>query len=290
MINGKYYSEDFLGILKDKQFSSEDELRDYLEDQLPKKLNISASLIVKEQTLTAGGGGYFSERADLVILNQNRDPIVIIELKKKLTDGSSKTAAIRQLKNYCQRAGVAYGIVLAPNYCRIFQFHGERATSEENYLPELSTIKRPEEKDINAIKGELEKVNRKLDTISRREIERASLPSGGHINHARRNQEKPPSTSNFWVWIGFATIGFLIVVYSLGYSKLGDKGGESNTNEKTATTCNIKGNISKDGKKIYHTPDSPWYAKTVISTSFGERWFCTEQEAENAGFRKWQSR
>jgi len=48
--------------------------------------------------------------------------------------------------------------------------------------------------------------------------------------------------------------------------------------------CLIKGNISSSGK-IYHLPSSPWYARTKINTSKGERWFCTKEEAEAAGWR-----
>lgn len=48
--------------------------------------------------------------------------------------------------------------------------------------------------------------------------------------------------------------------------------------------CSIKGNISSSGK-IYHLPSSPWYQRTKINTSKGERWFCSEAEAANAGWR-----
>ena len=50
------------------------------------------------------------------------------------------------------------------------------------------------------------------------------------------------------------------------------------------SNCLIKGNISSSGK-IYHTPSSPWYARTKINTAKGERWFCSEEEAEAAGWR-----
>lgn len=49
--------------------------------------------------------------------------------------------------------------------------------------------------------------------------------------------------------------------------------------------CPIKGNISRSGERIYHTPWSPWYDRTVISESQGERWFCDEAEALAAGWR-----
>lgn len=48
--------------------------------------------------------------------------------------------------------------------------------------------------------------------------------------------------------------------------------------------CPIKGNISGNGM-IYHAPWSPWYTRTKIDLSSGERWFCTEAEAIEAGWR-----
>lgn len=48
--------------------------------------------------------------------------------------------------------------------------------------------------------------------------------------------------------------------------------------------CPIKGNISENGQ-IYHAPWSPWYTKTRISEGKGERWFCSEAEAVEAGWR-----
>ncbi|MEM7478213.1 MAG: thermonuclease family protein [Planctomycetota bacterium] len=48
--------------------------------------------------------------------------------------------------------------------------------------------------------------------------------------------------------------------------------------------CPIKGNISRSGR-IYHPPWSPWYSRTKIDTSKGERWFCDEAEALDAGWR-----
>jgi endonuclease YncB( thermonuclease family) len=50
--------------------------------------------------------------------------------------------------------------------------------------------------------------------------------------------------------------------------------------------CVIKGNISSNGERIYHLPGQRYYDKTQIDASKGERWFCTEQEAVQAGWRK----
>lgn len=43
--------------------------------------------------------------------------------------------------------------------------------------------------------------------------------------------------------------------------------------------CNIKGNISWKGERIYHVPGQKYYAQTQISPGKGERWFCSELEA-----------
>jgi micrococcal nuclease len=47
----------------------------------------------------------------------------------------------------------------------------------------------------------------------------------------------------------------------------------------------IKGNITSKGDHIYHVPGSSSYNGTKISESKGERWFYTEEEARNAGWR-----
>src|SRR6185312_6066702 len=50
--------------------------------------------------------------------------------------------------------------------------------------------------------------------------------------------------------------------------------------------CNIKGNISAEGERIYHVPGQKFYSRTRISEGKGERWFCSEEEARRAGWRK----
>lgn len=51
--------------------------------------------------------------------------------------------------------------------------------------------------------------------------------------------------------------------------------------------CVIKGNISLKGR-IYHVPGQAFYATTRVRPQQGERWFCTEQEAQAAGWRRAQ--
>lgn len=51
-----------------------------------------------------------------------------------------------------------------------------------------------------------------------------------------------------------------------------------------AGNCNIKGNISGNGR-IFHSPGQYDYARTTINTAKGERWFCSAAEARAAGWR-----
>jgi len=53
------------------------------------------------------------------------------------------------------------------------------------------------------------------------------------------------------------------------------------------TGCAIKGNISSNGR-IYHLPGQRDYDRTRIDLDQGERWFCTEDEARAAGWRRAQ--
>lgn len=55
------------------------------------------------------------------------------------------------------------------------------------------------------------------------------------------------------------------------------------------STCVIKGNISTSGERIYHVPGCDYYADTSIDEDKGERWFCAESDAIDAGWRKAQN-
>lgn len=48
--------------------------------------------------------------------------------------------------------------------------------------------------------------------------------------------------------------------------------------------CEIKGNISSDGRKLYHTRAMGSWARTRIDTTRGERFFCDEAAARDAGW------
>lgn len=49
--------------------------------------------------------------------------------------------------------------------------------------------------------------------------------------------------------------------------------------------CVIKGNITGRGK-LYHLPSCGSYSSTKIDQTKGEKWFCTEEEAQAAGWQK----
>lgn len=51
-------------------------------------------------------------------------------------------------------------------------------------------------------------------------------------------------------------------------------------------SCPIKGNIGKGGKRLYHVPGDHNYSRAKIDPNKGERWFCSEAEAEAAGWRR----
>jgi len=52
-------------------------------------------------------------------------------------------------------------------------------------------------------------------------------------------------------------------------------------------SCNIKGNVSIDtGERIYHVPGQKYYSQTNIRPDYGERYFCSEDEARRAGWRR----
>jgi endonuclease YncB( thermonuclease family) len=57
----------------------------------------------------------------------------------------------------------------------------------------------------------------------------------------------------------------------------------------TPAGCTIKGNVSASGK-VYHMPWNTWYDKVRMEPgrdglAGGKRWFCSEQEAMDAGWR-----
>lgn len=49
--------------------------------------------------------------------------------------------------------------------------------------------------------------------------------------------------------------------------------------------CVIKGELTIAKDRVYHLPGSRDYEQVTIATHRGERWFCTEKSAREAGWR-----
>ncbi|PCH87199.1 MAG: succinoglycan biosynthesis protein exoi, partial [Dehalococcoidia bacterium] len=49
----------------------------------------------------------------------------------------------------------------------------------------------------------------------------------------------------------------------------------------------IKGNVDqRSGELLYHVPESLFYSTTVVEPGQGDRWFCTEAEAQALGWER----
>jgi endonuclease YncB( thermonuclease family) len=60
----------------------------------------------------------------------------------------------------------------------------------------------------------------------------------------------------------------------------------SATADAPSPECLIKGNVSRNGERIYHTPGQRFYARIRMDVGGDRRWFCTREEAEAAGWRR----
>ena len=71
-------------------------------------------------------------------------------------------------------------------------------------------------------------------------------------------------------------------------NKLGINGEKCSPTKPEKEGCLIKGNVSQDSKKtkIYHINGCSGYDGVEIQRYLGEDWFCSEKEAEAAGFVK----
>jgi endonuclease YncB( thermonuclease family) len=60
----------------------------------------------------------------------------------------------------------------------------------------------------------------------------------------------------------------------------------SATEGSASPDCIIKGNVNRNGERIYHMPDQHFYPTIRMDVGGDRRWFCTPDEAETAGFRR----
>jgi hypothetical protein len=61
-------------------------------------------------------------------------------------------------------------------------------------------------------------------------------------------------------------------------------------NDNEPGDCWIKGNISRDGERIYRVPGGRWHDRTRIDEGKAERWLCSEAEARAAEWRRARNR
>jgi hypothetical protein len=50
--------------------------------------------------------------------------------------------------------------------------------------------------------------------------------------------------------------------------------------------CTIKGNVNRKGERIFHMPGDRNYERVRMTKGGGERWFCSEEQAAAAGWRR----
>jgi len=50
--------------------------------------------------------------------------------------------------------------------------------------------------------------------------------------------------------------------------------------------CQIKGNLDRLDKRWYHLPSFRHYEATEVNLEHGDRWFCTEEDAQAAGLER----
>lgn len=121
-------------------------------------------------------------------------------------------------------------------------------------------------------------------------------PNTKYVDKYKEIQEEAKNKKiGIWQYNGYVTDrGFVkSVVKNRNHGKNSTNGTPANTssqsnqsenrspNYKTGATCEIKGNINSKGKKLYHLPGMNNYDAVKA-----ERMFCTEEEAQKAGFTK----
>jgi hypothetical protein len=219
-----------------------------------------------QQDYATGTSGFHSKRADIVIKNARGDILVVFELKRSywLRFGDQRHNARQQLLDYCQRFGAPFGVLLSEKYCYIMNVHPDGACKQVSALPPVKEIT-PRHIDMAGA------VDRAKQVISDSAVHAKSEIQQGIDDQARKALKK-------YTIIGIA----LVLLFFTGLAVW--------TYQTKMFTCeNIKGNVSVTNgqtSKIYHTKASSFYDKVKIDSSQGDKVFCNESDAMNAGFRK----
>jgi hypothetical protein len=80
--------------------------------------------------------------------------------------------------------------------------------------------------------------------------------------------------------------GLFLLLLPLALLSAGCNSSDSKSSYNNEDECDIKGNLNASGERIYHMPSDEFYEVTKIDSGKGEKWFCSESEAEDAGWRR----
>ncbi|MEI8060902.1 MAG: hypothetical protein WCG99_01245 [Candidatus Berkelbacteria bacterium] len=262
----KLQESNFIKMFGGRTFSSEEEMEAFVVAKLPSILEVGDGFVVQQDYAT-GTSGLHSKRADIVIKNSRGDILVVFELKRSywLRFGDQRNNAKQQLMDYCQRFGAPYGVILSEKYCYIMAIHPDGACKQVSALPPIQEIQPRQAINFGP---EINKAQRQISVSAEaasREIHQ------GIDDQARKALKK------------YTIIGItLVILFFAGLAVW--------TYQTKMFTCeNIKGNMSMTNgqtSKIYHTRESNFYDKVKIDTAQGDKVFCSEADALNAGFRK----
>jgi micrococcal nuclease len=87
----------------------------------------------------------------------------------------------------------------------------------------------------------------------------------------------------FWDTVNLGYQGLLVEAAEFGHGEGLGKWAECG---EVGVGCVIKGNLDKLDKRWYHLPEFRHYDQAVVNLSKGDRWFCNEGEAIEAGFEQ----
>jgi endonuclease YncB( thermonuclease family) len=89
-----------------------------------------------------------------------------------------------------------------------------------------------------------------------------------------------------WDWRHRNTKTVILGAYSVPINAQSTLLPRSATEGAPSPDCIIKGNVNRNGERIYHMPNQRFYARINVEKGNGRRWFCTPEEAEAAGWRR----
>lgn len=144
------YTKDLLGLLENREFSKEEEIRDLIAEKLPSLLHIDKEQ-VKTEHLTTSFDYTLSNKADIFVKTAGEFNKVILVIECKLDKsietfkGGSYVDATKQLHKYCQDVRAPYGILISDKFCGIwhykyFEYDRLPERVETNRIPDISKI------------------------------------------------------------------------------------------------------------------------------------------------------